>query len=129
MNLETLQPEIRAAIEAAQDKKALELTVLDLFGLGAFSDCFVICTAESGPQMRAICDSVEDALERRGVRPEHREGGSASEWFLLDYGGFVLHVFSKRGRTYYDLERLWRSAKRLDVPPPGPPVQAASAEQ
>jgi ribosome-associated protein len=107
---------IREAIEAALDKQATKLTVLDLSGLGAFAEYFLLCTAGSTPQMRAIADAVEEKLHREGRRPEHREGGTESEWLLLDYGEFVVHIFSERGREYYDLERLWRVAPKWSAP-------------
>jgi ribosome-associated protein len=117
---ESLRPELGWAIAAMQDKKAKEVTVLDLAGVGAFATYFVICTAESGPQMKAIADAVEERLRPHGVKPEHREGGKSAEWLLLDYGGFVVHIFSRQGREYYNLERLWRMAQRYDVGEAGP---------
>jgi ribosome-associated protein len=107
---------IGRAIEAALDKQATKLAVLDLTGLGAFAEYFVLCTAGSTPQMRAIADAVEENLNHEGRRPEHREGGTESEWLLLDYGEFVVHIFSERGREYYDLERLWRAAPKWSAP-------------
>jgi ribosome-associated protein len=121
MNLETMRPEVRFAVEAAHDKQALDVTVLNLAGLGAFSEYFVLCSGSSGPQMHAIADEIEDQLMCKGVRPQHREGRGDAEWMLLDYGGFVVHIFNVRARAFYDLERLWRTAERLDVPPTGGP--------
>jgi len=111
------QPEeLRVAVAAAQQKKAGGITVLDLAGLGAFTTAFVVCTGFSQPQVQAIADSVEDALHKAGWRLLHREGYDAAEWILLDYGRFVVHVFLERARLFYDIERLWRQAPRLDVP-------------
>jgi ribosome-associated protein len=90
------------------------VTLLDLTGLGAFTNFFLLCTGLSTPQVQAICDAIEEQLEPHGVRPEHREGRSGSEWLLLDYGGFIVHIFTERVRLYYDLERLWRMARRTD---------------
>jgi len=116
---ETRQPEIRAeilwAIEAAQDKKAEHLTVLDMRGMSAFSEYFLICSGQSHPQLEAIRDAIEERLDRVGVHIRHAEGRAGSEWVLLDYGSFVVHIFSERARLYYDLERLWRAAGRIDV--------------
>jgi len=109
-------PALRAAVQAAQDRKAGGITLLDLSGLGAFTDGFLICTGFSQPQVQAIADSVEEALARLGSRPLHREGYNSAEWVLLDYGRFVVHVFAERARLFYDIERLWRKAPRQDIP-------------
>lgn len=118
MTLETLRPEIRWALEAAQDKKAQHVTVLDLRELSAFSEWFLLCSGTSTPQLEAISDAIEERLREHGVRPQHREGHPGAEWVLLDYGSFIVHIFSERARLYYDLERLWRAAPRLDLPGP-----------
>jgi ribosome-associated protein len=117
--LETFRPEIRWAVEAAQDKQAVDVTVLKLSGTVAFAEYFLLCSGESTPQIRAIAEAVEDQLQQHGVRVAHREGKMDSEWVLLDYGGFIVHVFSPRAREYYDLERLWRSAERFNFSQPG----------
>jgi ribosome-associated protein len=105
---------VRLAVEAAQNKKAGGITVLDLNGLGAFTDYFVICTGYSAPQIKAICDEVEEVLYRELKRtPEHREGHRSADWALLDFGGLIVHVFGEQARRYYDLERLWRAAPSL----------------
>jgi len=115
VKLDSLPGALRTAVEAAQSKKGAGLTVLDLSGVGAFTDYFVICTAFSTPQVQAICEEIEKQLGRAGWSPQHREGRRSSEWALLDFGSFVVHVFSEQARRYYDLERLWRSAKRLEI--------------
>jgi ribosome-associated protein len=108
---------VRLAVEAAQEKKAAAITVLDLSDVGAFTEYFVICTGFSTPQVQAICTEVEEQLYKKlGRSPEHREGYRSAEWALLDFGGFVVHVFSEQARRYYDLERLWRSAPKLEIP-------------
>jgi ribosome-associated protein len=117
VNLQSLPQIARLAIEAAQNKKAGAITVLDLHGLGAFTDYFVICTGYSTPQIKAICDEVEETLYREMKRtPEHREGHRSAEWALLDFGSLIVHVFGEQARRYYDLERLWRSAPSLVLP-------------
>ncbi len=119
MRLADLQPEVRAAVEAAQDKQASNITVLKLTGVSAFADYFLLCSGQSGPQLHAIAESIEESLDRQGMRLAHREGKSGAEWVLLDYGSIVVHIFGEGARRYYDLERLWRNAERLDVPPAG----------
>ena len=128
MKFESLPPGVRFAVEAAQNKKAAGITVLDLSGLGAFTEYFVICTGFSTPQVQAICSEVEERLYKSLKRsPEHREGHRSAEWALLDFGSFIVHVFSEQARRYYDLERLWRSAEKLEIAdlPEGAPSQAA----
>lgn len=125
MITETVRPELLCAIEAAQDKQAGGVTLLDLTGLGAFTDWFLLCTGYSTPQVQAITEAIEEALKARGLRPAHREGRSGSEWLLLDYGGFLVHVFTERLRRFYDLERLWRMARRVDFPDALPDVSRA----
>lgn len=118
MTLDKVRPEVLWAIEAAQDKKAQHVTVLDLNELSAFAQYFVVCSGESTPQLEAISDAIEESLAAHGVKLAHREGRAGAEWVLLDYGRVVVHIFSERARLYYDLERLWRSAPRTDVPSP-----------
>jgi ribosome-associated protein len=117
LKLESFPKGVQLAVHAAQEKKAGAITVLDLSGLGAFTEYFVICTGYSSPQVQAICSEVEEELYKHAKRsPEHREGQHSAEWALLDFGGFVVHVFGEQARRYYDLERLWRSAPKLEIP-------------
>jgi ribosome-associated protein len=128
MKFESLPQGVRLAVEAAQNKKAAGITVLDLSGVGAFTDFFVICTGYSTPQVQAICTEIEEQLHKNmGRSPEHREGHRSAEWALLDFGGFVVHVFGDQARRYYDLERLWRSAPKLEIP--DEPEGASSGRQ
>ena len=109
MKFESLPQGVRLAVGAAQEKKAVGITVIDLSAAGAFTEYFVVCTGFSTPQVQAICTEVEGQLHKHLNRsPEHREGHRSAEWALLDFGGFVVHVFSEQARRYYDLERLWR---------------------
>jgi ribosome-associated protein len=110
----SIPPYVHTAIEAAQEKQAADVVLLDLEGLGAFTDYFLVCTGYSSPQVAAICDEIEEKLERMGVHRLHREGKSGSDWMLLDFGGLVVHVFTERARQFYDLERLWRAARRVE---------------
>ena len=117
MKLDKLPEEVRLAVEAAQNKKAGGITVLNLEGLGAFTEYFVICTGYSTPQIQAICNEVEELLYKELKRtPQHREGHRSADWALLDFGGLIVHVFGEQARRYYDLERLWRAAPKLEVP-------------
>jgi ribosome-associated protein len=124
VTLNSLRSEIRWAVEAAQDKQAVDISVLKLSGTGAFADYFLLCSGQSHPQIQAISEAIEEQLRRHGVRMTHREGKSGAEWVLLDYGDFVVHIFSERARHYYDLERLWRTAERMDFPAPSLPAES-----
>ena len=124
MTLNALDPEILLAVEAAQEKQALDVSVLNLSGSGAFADYFLLCSGSSQPQIQAIGEAVEERLHRAGRRVAHREGKSSAEWVLLDYGFFVVHIFSERARQYYDLERLWRNAERIEFHEPAGPAPA-----
>jgi ribosome-associated protein len=107
--------QISEAIRACQEKKAEDLTLLELDkSSGAFTDYFVICSGTNPRQIQAISDEVELRLKRAGTYPHSIEGYRQAEWVLLDYVDFVVHVFSEAARRYYDLERLWRSAKKIE---------------
>lgn len=136
MTTNSLDQDVRLAVEAAQDKQALDICVLNLRGSAAFADYFLLCSASSAPQMQAISDAVEERLHQHGRRVAHREGRGGAEWMLLDYGFLIVHIFSERARMYYDLERLWRNAERIEVNTPeghdagrGGSPRSASASQ
>jgi ribosome-associated protein len=115
---DSIPPHVRAAISAAQEKQAEDVVLLDLAGLGAFTDYFLVCTGFSTPQLEAICDEIEDRLEASGTLRLHREGKPGSDWMLLDFGSLIVHVFTERARHFYDLERLWRAARRVEFKEP-----------
>jgi ribosome-associated protein len=104
---------VATAVRAALDKQAADVIVLDLKKAGGFTDYFVICTGNNPRQINAIADAVEEMLRKElGERPALTEGVEKSEWILLDYFNFVVHVFSRECRAFYALERLWGSAER-----------------
>jgi ribosome-associated protein len=111
-----LPKQIQAVVNAARDKKAHGVVVLDLKKAGAFTDYFVICSAANPRQVQAIADAVEEALKAQKQRPSLVEGYARAEWILLDYFDFVVHVFSKHARDFYGLDRLWGSATRIEFP-------------
>src|SRR5437763_6204436 len=117
-----VKKQVTEAINACQEKKAQDLTILELEkGSGAFTDYFVVCSGTNPRQIQAIADEVELRLKRAGLYPAHVEGYRQAEWVLLDYADFVVHIFAEKARRYYELERLWKSAKRLtaaDLKPP-----------
>jgi ribosome-associated protein len=107
--------QIDRAIAAADDKKAVDLVVLDLRKAAGFTDFFVIASGTNARQVRAIADSVMEALAADGVKPAHVEGYDRSEWILLDYFDFIVHIFAPETRVFYSLERLWGNAERIEV--------------
>jgi ribosome-associated protein len=109
-----LPEQVERAVRAAEDKKALDLIVLDLRKAAGFTDYFVICSGANPRQVRAIADAVTDSLATDGAKPAHIEGYDRSEWILLDYFDFIVHVFAPETRMFYGLERLWGSAERID---------------
>ena len=103
--------QVATAIRAAEDKQALDLVVLDLRKAAGFTDYFVICTGTNARQIRAIADAITESLAELGVKPAVVEGYSLSEWILLDYFDFIVHVFMPETRAFYGLERLWGDAE------------------
>ncbi len=110
-----LHKQVNEAIIACQNKQAEEVTILELEkNSGAFTDYFVMCSGSNSRQIQTIADAVEERLEQTGMRVTHKEGYKQAEWVLLDYVDFVVHIFSEKARQFYDLERLWKSAKKLE---------------
>jgi ribosome-associated protein len=106
------------AVRAAESKKATDIVVLDLTGITSFADYFVICTGANQRQVQAISDEVGLRLKQdAGELPNSVEGYNQAEWVLADYGDLLVHIFSPKSREYYGLERLWRSAKHVAIPP------------
>jgi ribosome-associated protein len=127
MKKNDLKRQLSEAITACQEKQAEAITVLELEqGSGAFTDYFVVCSGTNARQVQAISDEVQERLEKAGQRPTHVEGYKQAEWVLLDYVDFVVHVFSEKARKFYDLERLWKSAKRLEPAELAKPKRAAA---
>ena len=107
--------QLTEAIEAALDKKAQDLTWLDLSGICSFTDHFLVCTGTSNRHNQTISDSIAERLKKDGAKPLHIEGYAEGEWILMDYVDFVVHIFSARAREFYELERLWRAGRKRDV--------------
>ncbi len=106
---------LRAAAQAALDKKAFQIAVLDLSGLTSFTDAFVICSGAHERQVGAVADEIGRRLAALGRRPLHIEGGEEKAWVLLDYGDLIVHLFTEERRRYYALEALWGDAPRLSA--------------
>src|SRR5262245_51085810 len=112
---ESLPSQVALAVRAAGEKKANDLVVLDLRATGGFTDYFVIASGSNARQVRAIADAVVESLKAHEVKPTHIEGYGRSEWVLIDYFDFVVHVFAPETRVFYALERLWGNADRIEV--------------
>ena len=110
-----LPDDVRAAVDAALDKKSPRVTLLDLRGAGAFADFFMICTGTNVRQVQAIADGIEARLKSEGLRPAHVEGDDRAAWILLDYFDFIVHVFTPDTREFYSLDRLWGTAIRTEM--------------
>jgi len=106
---------VAIAVKACHEKKAENITVLQLDEQASgFTDFFLLCSGANPRQVQAIADEIDKSLSATGVEPKHKEGYNQAEWVLIDYVDFVVHVFSEKARKFYDLERLWKSAKRLE---------------
>lgn len=106
---------LRTAARAAADKKAFQIVGLGVSDLTSYTDSLLICSAGSDRQVGAIADEVQRQLKEAGRRPLHVEGERRSDWVLLDYGEFVIHVFTEERRAYYGLDGLWGDAPKLDA--------------
>ena len=107
--------EVIESIAAAEDKKAIDLVLLDLRKAAGFADYFLICSGANARQTRAIADAIVEALAAAGSKPAHVEGYERAEWVLLDYFDFIVHIFAPEPRLFYNLERLWGNAERVDL--------------
>lgn len=114
---QTAAPSWLVAVRAAESKKAADIVVLDLTGITAFADFFVIATGANQKQVQAISDEIGLQLKHQaGELPTNIEGHAQAEWVLSDYGDLLIHVFSPKAREYYGLERLWRNARPVEIP-------------
>ncbi len=109
--------EIKLALECASEKQAFGIVALDLREIASFTEFFIIASGANQRQVQAICDEIQEQLKKQlNSKPVRVEGYSAAEWVLLDYGDFIVHVFEKKAREFYDLERLWRDARKVELP-------------
>lgn len=112
-----LDEEVKLALHHASEKKAFDLVVLDLREIASFAEFFVICSGANQRQVQAISDEIAEQLKKElKSRPVRIEGYRTAEWVLLDYGDFIVHIFEKEARNFYDLQRLWRDAKQVELP-------------
>ncbi len=107
---------ILLAMRAASDKKAIEPVLLDLRAVASFTDYFLILSGANTRQVQAIADGIVETLKANRTRSNRVEGYATAEWVLIDYGSFIVHIFDDKSRRFYDLERLWRDARRVTLP-------------
>ena len=114
MNTEHTPEEIvKAVYKALDDKKAADISVIDISALSVVADYFIIASADNIRQTAALCDNVEDTLGRMGVEPKQIEGRQAANWILMDYRDVIVHIFDKENRLFYDIERIWKDGRKV----------------
>ncbi len=106
---------VKKAIQALDDKKAEDITVIDIREISTIADYFVIASGSNQNQLAAMQDSVDEAMYKEGIQARQIEGNRSSTWILMDYQDIIIHLFSKEDRLFYDLERIWRDGKVVDV--------------
>jgi len=116
MKKNEIRAQVAMAVKACHDKKAENIAVLQLDEQASgFTDYFIVCSGSNPRQVQAISDSVDEKLSGAGIEPKHIEGYNQAEWVLMDYVDFVVHMFSENARKFYDLERLWKTATRVEL--------------
>ncbi|MBX7170413.1 MAG: ribosome silencing factor [Pyrinomonadaceae bacterium] len=112
-----LDESVKLALHCASEKKAVNTNALDLREIASFTEFFIITSGTNQRQVQAIADEIEEKLKKQlSTRPVRIEGYTTAEWVLMDYGDFIVHIFEQKAREFYDLERLWRDAKKVDLP-------------
>lgn len=104
----------RIAVDALEDKKGSEITILDISEVSVIADCFIIAGGSNKSQLQAMCDEVEEKLTKAGLNKLQIEGYNTANWILLDFGDIIIHLFDKENRLFYDLERIWRDGKKIN---------------
>lgn len=105
----------KLACKALDDKKGMDIKVIDIQNVSVIAEYFIIASGSNVNQVQAMVDNVEDTLGRAGYEAKQIEGNKSSSWILMDYGDLIVHVFDEENRLFYDLERIWRDGKSLDV--------------
>lgn len=112
--METLEL-VKKVVDALEDKKAEDITVIDIHGISSIADYFVIANGSNANQLAAMQDAVDEAMYTNGVHSKQVEGNSNSTWILMDYQDIIVHLFSKEDRLFYDLERIWKDGTVIDI--------------
>lgn len=103
------------AVHALEDRKGTDIKVIDISEVSVVADCFIIASGGNERQLNAMADSVEESLEKAGMPMRHKEGRGENKWILLDFHDVVIHIFDREMREYYDLERIWRDGKAVEI--------------
>ena len=106
---------VKAAVAALEDKKAEDVTVIDITGVSSIADYFIIANGSNQNQLTAMQDAVDEALYKAGLHAKQIEGNNQSTWILMDYQDIIVHVFDRENRLFYDIERIWRDGKSIDL--------------
>ena len=112
--METLEI-VKTAVEALRDKKAEDVTVIDITGVSSIADYFIIANGNNQNQLTSMQDAVDESLYKAGLHAKQIEGNNKSTWILMDYEDIIVHLFSKEDRLFYDLERIWRDGKIIEM--------------
>lgn len=104
---------VKLAVKALEDKKASDISVIDISSLSVVADCFVIASADNIRQTAALCDNVEDVLGRAGFEMRQVEGRTSANWILMDYNDVIIHIFDRENRLFYDIERIWKDGRKI----------------
>jgi ribosome-associated protein len=130
MKKNDLKAQVGIAVRACEEKKATDISILRLdLQASGFTDYFILCSGANPRQVQAIADEIDQKLSAVGVEPKHTEGYTQAEWLLMDYVDFVVHIFSESARKFYDLERLWKSAQRLQLSDLEKPARKPAAKK
>lgn len=105
----------RTAVKVLEEKKAENISIIDISGVSILADHFVIASGSNKKHVKALADSVEEALGKEGIAPKSIEGYHTGSWILIDYGDLVVHIFDKKSWEFYDLERIWKDGKKITV--------------
>jgi ribosome-associated protein len=108
-----LPPEVKLSVKAGLDKKGEDIVVINIGEISSFADYFVIMNGQSHRQNKAISENIREQLKKKDIRPLSIEGLDNADWILMDYGNFILHIFSKKTREFYDIEQLWADGPRV----------------
>ena len=104
---------VKLAVSALEEKKASDISVIDITGLSVIADCFIIASAENERQTAALCDNVEETLGKAGYSLRQIEGRNSANWILMDYNDVIIHIFDKENRLFYDIERIWKDGRKI----------------
>ena len=111
--MEDLKEIVRLVYQALEEKKAEDITIIDISNISVISDYFIVASGSNQNQVQAMVDNVEEQLGRAGYEPKQIEGTKNSSWILMDYGDLIIHIFDEENRLFYDLERIWRDGKEI----------------